>query len=81
MRAALSIEQASYAQDDRLLREGGRDSEEEAMRRTAVMSSMGLPLVATRSACMPGTIVPIRLLMRRDSAAREVALTIASMGA
>src|SRR5215468_4415495 len=49
-------------------------------RRTAVMSSMGLPSTATKSASKPGATVPIRLPRPSDSAAIEVELTIASIG-
>src|SRR6185436_11006483 len=44
-------------------------------RRTAVMSSSGLPSVATRSASKPGAIVPIWRPSPSDSAASDVALT------
>ena len=46
----------------------------------AVMSSSGLPSVATRSASNPGAIVPIRFPIPSDSADTEVALTTASIG-
>src|SRR5262249_10726874 len=48
-------------------------------RRTAVMSSSGLPSVATRSASQPGAIVPISLPRPSDSADIEVALVSASI--
>src|ERR1017187_420792 len=48
--------------------------------RTAVMSSSGLPSVATKSAWNPGARVPISLPNPSDSAEMDVALTTASIG-
>ncbi len=50
-------------------------------RRTAVTSWSGLPSVAMMSASIPGAIVPIWLPRRSDSADRDVAVTMASIGA
>src|SRR5712691_12310451 len=51
-----------------------------ATRRTAVMSSKGLPATATKSASKPGATVPIVRPSPSDSAATEVPLRIASIG-
>src|SRR5215471_2804872 len=51
-----------------------------ATRRTAVISSRGLPCTATRSASKPGATVPILAPSPSDSAATEVPLRSAAMG-